>query len=130
MGTLTPNPRLIRKDILYPDLSYKITGLCLQVKKELGRFAKEKQFCDLLEQKFKENNIRYVREFVVVGTGNRVDFIVDDIILLEIKAKPIINKEDYFQTQRYLKILDLKLGLIINFQSVYLKPQRIINFQN
>ncbi len=90
----------------------------------------KKNFCDLLEQKFKENNIRYVREFVVVGTGNRVDFIVDDIILLEIKAKPIINKEDYFQTQRYLKILDLKLGLIINFQSVYLKPQRIINFQN
>ncbi len=42
MGTPTPNPKLIRKDILYPDLSYKITGLCLQVKKELGRFAKKK----------------------------------------------------------------------------------------
>jgi GxxExxY protein len=121
---------LRRDDVLFPDLSYKITGICLEVYKTLGRFAKEKQFCDLLEQKFKENNILYRREFVVTGTGNRVDFIIDDKILLEVKAVPFITKEHYFQTQRYLKALDLKLGLIINFQSVYLKPKRVINFQN
>ncbi len=124
------NPKLIRNDILYPDLSYKITGLCLEVKKELGRFAREKQFCDRLEQKFKENDMNYVREFIIKGTGNRVDFIVEDSILLEIKTKPFIEKADYFQTQRYLKVLNLKLGLIVNFQSIYLKPQRVINFQS
>ncbi|MFA5990782.1 MAG: GxxExxY protein [Candidatus Doudnabacteria bacterium] len=123
-------PKLLRNDILYPELSYKVTGLCLEVKKELGRFAKEKQYSDRLEQKFKDNVIKYSREFSVEGTGNRVDFIVEDIILLEIKARPFINKEDYFQTQRYLKILNLKLGLLINFQNIYLKAQRIINFQN
>jgi GxxExxY protein len=123
-------PKLLRNDILYPELSYKITGLCLEVKKELGRFAKEKQYSDRLEQKFIDNGIKYSREFNVEGTGNRVDFIIEDILLLEIKARPFINKEDYFQTQRYLKILNLKLGLLINFQSIYLKPQRIINFQN
>ncbi len=99
------------------------------MKKELGRFAKEKQFCDRLEQKFIENEMGYAREFVAVGTGNRVDFIVEDLVLLEIKTKPFIDKKDYFQTQRYLKILNLKLGLIVNFQSIYLKPQRVINFQ-
>lgn len=126
---MTLNTKLLRKDIIYPELSYKITGICLEVKKELGRFGREKQFCDRLEQKFIENQMRYAREFTVSGTGNRVDFIVEDLILLEIKAKPFIEKQDYFQTQRYLKILNLKLGLIINFQSVYLKPQRVINFQ-
>ena len=122
-------PKLLRNDILYPELSYKITGVCLEVKKDLGRFAKEKQFCDRLEQKLIDQNIKYVREFVIKGTGNRVDFIIEDLILLEIKAKPFIEKTDYFQTQRYLKILNLKLGLIVNFQSVYLKPQRVINNQ-
>ena len=123
-------PKLLRSDILYPELSYKITGLCLEVKKDLGRFAKEKQFCDRLEIKLKENGIKYQREFTASGTGNRSDFIIEDLILLEIKAKPFIDKEDYFQVQRYLKVLDLKLGLLVNFQSIFLKPQKVINHQN
>ena len=122
-------PKLIRNDVLYPELSYKITGICLKVKKELGRFAREKQVCDRLSEKFKENDLRFNREFIVAGTGNRVDFIIEDLILLEVKAKPFLNKEDYYQVQRYLKILNLKLGLLVNFQSIYLKPQRVVNFQ-
>ena len=94
-------PKLLRNDILYPELSYKITGLCLEVKKELGRFAREKQVCDRSEEKLKENNVRYSREFTVTGTGNRVDFIAEDLILIEIKTKPFVDKEDYFQVQRF-----------------------------
>lgn len=115
-------------EILYAELSYKITGLCFQVQKDLGRFAKEKQYCDRLEIRFREESINYKREFTIIGTGNRVDFIVEDGVVLEIKAVPFISKDEYYQTQRYLKILDLKLGLLINFQSKYLKPQRVINF--
>jgi hypothetical protein len=48
------NTKLFRNDILYFDLSYKITGICLEVKKELGRFAREKQFCDRYEQASRE----------------------------------------------------------------------------
>lgn len=47
-------PVLHRDDILFPELSYEITGICLQVKKELGRFAREKQVCDRLEQNLKK----------------------------------------------------------------------------
>lgn len=95
-----------------------------------GTFAKEKQFCDRLELKFKENDVGYKREVIVFGTGNRVDFIVEDKILSEIKAMPFIGKEEYYQTQRYLKVLELKLGLLINFQRKYLKPQRVIYFES
>jgi len=38
--------------VIYPELSYKLTGVCFKVQDELGRFAKEKQYCERLEAKF------------------------------------------------------------------------------
>ena len=59
--------------------------------------------------------------------SNKVDFLVDGKVLLDIKAKKFITKEDYFQMQRYLKCSKLDLGLIVNFRNVYVKAQRVIN---
>jgi hypothetical protein len=44
-----------------------------------------------------------------------------------LKAKPIISKDDYFQMRRYLVSYKKKLGLVINFRQVYLRPKRILN---
>ncbi len=112
--------------ILYPELSYTITGLCFEVQNTLGRFAREKQYCDALESKLKDKGINYVREYTVINTGNRLDFIVDGTIILEIKALPFIGKDEYYQTKRYLDILNLELALLINFRDKYLKPQRVL----
>lgn len=112
--------------LIYPDLSYKITGICFDVHNTLGRFAREKQYGNLLADLLSKNKLIFQREFRVGNTGNIVDFIVENKILLELKAKRIVTKEDYFQTQRYLQILRLKLGIIINFQSRYLNPKRVI----
>ena len=112
--------------LLYPKLSYLITGLCFDVHNTLGRYAREKQYSDLLELKLKESGISYERELVVKGTGNIVDYIVSRSIILELKAKEYIVKEDYYQIQRYLQILKIRLGLIINFRSRYLKPLRVV----
>lgn len=82
--------------IIYKDISYKIVGLCFEVHDKLGRFCKEKQYCDLLEILFKRNNIEYKREKdlgLLLGEekvgGNKVDFIIDNKILLDAKAKII-----------------------------------------
>lgn len=115
--------------IIYPELSYVITGICFDIHNERGRFLREKQYCDILETKLRDLSIPHAREFVIGDTGNRVDFLIDGKIILEVKAKDILNKEDYYQTQRYLQLSNQKLGLIINFRSRYLKPQRVIRVE-
>ena len=112
--------------VLYPKLSYEIVGICFFVHNEIGRYSREKQYANLLQKIFDERKINYKREYIVNGTGNIIDFLVEDKIVLELKAKPIVTKQDYYQTQRYLQVLDIDLGIIINFQQEYLRPKRIL----
>jgi len=112
--------------LIYKELSYEITGILFEVHNELGRFSREKQYCDVLEDKLKLKNIKYKREFRVSDTGNIVDFVVNDQIVIEAKAKSTLTKEDYYQLQRYLQSTGLKLGLLVNFRNRYLKPIRVI----
>lgn len=119
--------------IIYPKLSYVITGLCFKAHAQLGRFCRERQYADKLEELFQEKRIGYKREFELISLysdspkGNKIDFIIDDKIIVDLKAKKFITKEDYFQMQRYLKAASLKLGLIVNFRANFLKPKRVIN---
>ncbi len=128
-----PNKNKTRK-LVEPELSYKITGLCFQIQKELGRFCRETQYCDQLEKLLKLVGINYRREIELQNVqalspkGNKADFIIEEKIILDAKAKNFITKEDYIQMQRYLKGADLELGLIVNFRSVYLKPKRVLNY--
>jgi GxxExxY protein len=114
------------RKLIYPELSYVLTGVCFEIHNTLGRYSREKQYGDSLEEKIKELGIPYKREFTVSSTGNTVDFLIDDKIIIELKAKPIVLKEDYYQAQRYLQILNKKLALIINFRNRYLKPIRVV----
>lgn len=58
---------------------------------------------------------------------HRIDFFIDNKIVLELKCKRVITKEDYYQIKRYLNVLDERLGLLVNFRDRYLKPRRILN---
>jgi len=49
--------------------------------------------------------------------------IIENKILVELKAKPFIKKEDYEQTMRYLMVKKIHLGLLVNFKQEYLKPK-------
>jgi len=119
---------------IYYDLSYQINGILFEAHNELGRFRNEKQYGDYIEERCKNKNIAYEREKVLPASfegelrgRNKIDFLIDNKIILEIKAKRLLEKPDYYQTKRYLVALDKKLGLLINFREKFLKPRRILN---
>lgn len=57
---------------------------------------------------------------------NIPDFFIADEIVLDLKAKRLVSREDYFQMKRYLVSSGKSLGLIVNFRSKYLTPKRIL----
>lgn len=112
--------------LLYPDLSYDVIGLCYDIHNEIGRFAKEKQYADLLDQKLKEAGIQYKRELTIGDTGNVADFLIENKIILELKARRFIPTSDFVQTQRYLQATGIKLGILVNFGGTYVRSHRVV----
>ena len=121
---------IVRDNVVERDLSYILTGIFFEIQKELGRFCREKQYGDILEQKLKSKGICYQREHPIeIGSrkSNFTDFLIEDRIIIDLKAKPFIEKEDYLQMKRYLEVSGRQLGLILNFRDRYLKAKRILN---
>ena len=121
-------------DVIHAELSYKVTGLCFKVHNDLGRFRTERSYADAFEVLLRSENIHYDREprlppsFVGERPGRNVpDFIIEGIMVVDFKAKHHVTREDYFQMKRYLSVLNLKLGLIINFQQQYVSAKRVLN---
>lgn len=121
-------------DILYKDFSYRITGILFNIHNKLGRFCNHKQYCEALEAILKKENIKYYREVEVPIefegirlTGNVLDFLIDDRIVLDVKAKKEITAKDYVQMKRYLKASRKELGIIVNFSEITLRPKRILS---
>lgn len=120
--------------LIYKELSYKINGILFAVHNEIGRYTNEKQVCDYIEEKFKQNKINYTREEILKKSfpgemlgRNRTDFTIEDKIILEIKTKERIERADYNQIMRYLESSNKKLGLLVNFRDKYLKIHRVLN---
>lgn len=119
---------------IYKDLSYTLNGLFFKVHNELGRFCNEKQHGDKLELYLEQEKIKFEREQVLPASfegehtaRNKVDFNIEDKIILELKSKRVLDREDYYQVKRYLAACNKKLGILVNFREKYLKPRRILN---
>jgi len=120
----------MKREILHKELSYKIVGTLYKIHNDLGRFCSERQYCDAIEKEFQKERVPYKREHPVIFEGkksNKVDFFIDDKIILETKAKSFVTKDDYFQIKRYLNESNLELGLLVNFRKRFLNIRRILN---
>jgi GxxExxY protein len=130
LNTKDAKTKTCSKKVVYPELSYLIFGILFEVKKELGEYAREKQYGDLLEKKLREKNIFYGREVAIGNSGNVIDFLVDNKIILELKAVRFFTKDNFRQIQNYLQQAQIKLGILVNFREKYLKPKRIIRIDS
>ena len=126
----------MKNNLIYPELSYKICGLLFEIHNSLGQYCNEKQYSDALEFSLRQDKIIYEREkhipisFLGERPGRNIaDFIIDNCIIIELKSKRCLLKEDYYQVKRYLVAFNMKLGLLVNFRDKYLKPKRILNPQ-
>ncbi|MFD0836762.1 GxxExxY protein [Mariniflexile aquimaris] len=120
--------------LIYKEDTYKIIGLCMNVHSELGKGFSEVIYGDALEIELIDNNINYSREskFNIAYKGNLLphkyiaDFIIDNKIILEIKAISTLTDSHIKQTLNYLAVSKLKIGLLINFGEDSLKYKRVI----
>jgi len=120
--------------LIYPELSYKINGVLFAVHNELGQFYNEKQYSDLIEHYFKKLNFKYKREKILPPSfknesegRNKIDFLIENKIVLELKTKRFLTNEDYYQMKRYLVASNKKLGILVNFRRKFITPKRILN---
>ena len=77
----------------------------------------------------RQKAIPLVHEAVKLEAGFRADVIIENKLLIEFKSLENLAEVHYKQVQTYLKLTNIKLGLLINFNNVYLKDgiHRIAN---
>jgi len=119
--------------LLYEEESYKIRGCCFKVFNSLGGNIKEKIIEKALLSELKiqgflvENQVQIDIIYNNEKIGTYIpDIIINNKIIIELKSKPFITKEDEKQFWGYLKGSQYKLGFLINFGSQKLTIKRFI----
>jgi len=115
-------------------LTHKIIGCAMKVHSALGSGFQEVIYQNSLEIEFAHENVLFIREKEMpiyyrefkVGT-RRVDFFVDNLIMVELKA--VIQLEDVHLAQaiNYLEAYNIQTGLLIKFGSQSLTFKRLYN---
>lgn len=122
-----------QEKIRFKDLSYKIVGLAMEVHNELGPGFLEKVYENALLVMFEENGIRAESQVPVqVQFHGRIvgdyfaDIVVENSVILELKAQDRIADIHKAQTLNYLKATDFRLALLINFGKYRLEYERLV----
>ena len=121
-------------DFLYEEDSYKIRGACFKVYNTLGGGIKEKIIVRALAKELMtqgltvENQVRidivYSNEKIGVYIP---DLVVNNKIIIEVKSKPYLTKEDENQFWGYLKGSIYKLGFLVIFTPRKLIIKRFVH---
>ncbi|MEX1000621.1 MAG: GxxExxY protein [Crocinitomicaceae bacterium] len=119
------------------NLSHKIIGCAIEVHKQLGPGLLEQAYKECLHYKLnksgistiKERSMPLVFEEVHLNCGYRIDLLVENQIVIEVKSVESLHDVHLAQTLTYMRLGNFKLGLLINFNVNILKKgiKRIIN---
>lgn len=115
-------PKRFVKNLIYEDLTYKIQGCFYTVYNTLGFGHKEAVYKKALAREFTKNKIQFEEEKAIsisydgeVIGSYRPDFVVEDKIIIEVKAINPLPKRLLTQLINYLKGSGYRLGFIVNF---------------
>lgn len=119
------------------EISYKIIGVAIELHKNVGPGLLESVYENALCDDLKQAGLNvacqvpmpFVYKDVKMEVGYRMDMVVEEKVLIEIKAVETLAPVHYAQTLTYIKLSGLKLGLLINFNVKTLKDSihRIVN---
>ena len=119
------------------ELSKKIIGCAIEVHKQLGPGLLESAYQECLYYELKQTGLKVKKEKpmpivykeVKLDHGYRIDLLVEEKVVIEIKTVEAFNDVHTAQVLTYLRLGKYKLGLLFNFQTTILKNgiKRVIN---
>jgi len=119
------------------EIAHKVIGLAMEVHSALGAGLLESAYKECLYYKIgkaglivqKEKPMPLIFEEVKLECGYRIDLLVENKLVIEIKSVEALNDVHLAQTLTYMKLGNYKLGLLINFNVALLKHgiRRVIN---
>ena len=122
---------------LLNELSYTLIGCAIEVHKELGPGLLESAYEECLYYKIISSGLRaekqrampLVFEGVHLECGYRIDILVENLLVVEVKSVEAVHPIHLAQTLTYLRLGDYKLALLINFNVEFLREgiKRVIN---
>lgn len=123
-----------KKDLLYPELSFKINGVLFEVFKQLGGGHREAYYQKAVSIALKEANISFKEQFYVPLKFNDqivgkyfLDFLIEEKVVLELKRGKFVPRKVIDQTMQYLESLELNLAIIACFTTEGVFPKRIVS---
>jgi GxxExxY protein len=123
-----------RNDLIYPELSYKIVGLVYDVHNNIGGGLREKAYESAMEVALSSAGLDYKKQtqLPIMYKGEKVavrylDLLIEDKIILELKAGERFTATYIKQVSEYLKHTGYKLGLLINFGKERVTIKRVVN---
>jgi GxxExxY protein len=119
------------------DIATKVIGISIELHKRLGSGLLESAYESALAFDLREAGLKVERQVpmpfiykeVKLETGYKLDLLVENLVILEIKSVETLAPVHFAQFLTYLKLSDLKLGLLINFNTKLLKEgiHRVVN---
>ncbi|SDF64053.1 GxxExxY protein [Epilithonimonas hungarica] len=105
------------------ELTYKILGACIEVHKNLGSGLLESVYHKALKEEFRIQNINFKSEFVIsvqykgidLDCGFQCDFLIEDLIIVEIKSVSEFHDLHKAQILNYMNLLKVPKGILVNF---------------
>jgi len=122
--------------ILYKELSYGFVGCCFNIRNGYGRHLSEKAYHKLLCEELGVVGVGFAYKprinIYSLRSGNAMtyfepDLLLENKIVVELKALPFTKPEHRQQLLEYLSTSKYELGYLVNFGEPNLKPQRVIH---